>query len=134
MVSKLCCFQIQLVPLYDSAALDALLRGDDDFKTVASVGSTHRHKLVSAALAALEKRGPAAYFHLLHDEEASSLSDMVKSAVDAFFDNDLIRTSRMFLKSSRGSFGLCITSSLDADRQMALAARGGLYTLNPVDP
>jgi hypothetical protein len=55
-------------------------------------------------------------------------------SVDAFFDNDLIRTSRMFLKSSRGSFGLCITSSLDADRQMALAARGGLYTLNPVDP
>jgi hypothetical protein len=124
MVSKLCCFQIQLVPLYDSAALDALLRGDDDFKTVASVGSTHRHKLVSAALAALEKRGPAAYFHLLHDEEASSLSDMVKSAVDAFFDNDLMQTTRLVLSNSKGSFGLCINSSMDAHRQLCVAARG----------
>ena len=54
----------------------------------------------------------------------SQLEDFCVAAVDAFFDNDLIRTSRMFLKSSRGSFGLCISSSLDADRQMALAARG----------
>lgn len=55
---------------------------------------------------------------------SSQLEAFCTAAVDAFFDNDLIRTSRMFLKSSRGSFGLCISSSLDADRQMALAARG----------
>ena len=54
----------------------------------------------------------------------SQLEEFCRAAVDAFFDNDLIRTSRMFLKSSRGSFGLCISSSLDADRQIALAARG----------
>jgi|AntAceMinimDraft_11_1070367.scaffolds.fasta_scaffold31806_1 hypothetical protein len=40
------------------------------------------------------------------------LAQFCAAAVDAFFDNDLIRTSRMFLKSSRGSFGLCISSSL----------------------
>ena len=38
--------------------------------------------------------------------------------MDAFFDNDLIASTRMFLKSARGSFGLCVTSSLDAHRQV----------------
>ena len=52
------------------------------------------------------------------DEEEGSLGEFCTAAVDAFFDNDLIRSARMFLKSARGSFGLCVTSSLDADRQM----------------
>ena len=45
-------------------------------------------------------------------------------AVDAFFDNDLFWTTQTFLKNAKGSFGLCITSSLDADRQICLAAQG----------
>jgi len=44
--------------------------------------------------------------------------------IDAFFDNDLLNTTKIFLANASGSFGLCITSSLDAHRQLCLAARG----------
>ena len=44
--------------------------------------------------------------------------------MDAFFDNDLFFAAKTFLQNAKGSFGLCISSSLDAHRQVCLAARG----------
>ena len=40
------------------------------------------------------------------------------AAVDNFFDNDLIQSTRFFLKRATGSFGLCVNSSLDSGRQV----------------
>lgn len=52
------------------------------------------------------------------------LQQMVRCAIDAFFDNDLLQATRLFMARARGSFGLCITCSVDAHRQMILAAGG----------
>lgn len=54
----------------------------------------------------------------------ASLYAFCKATVDAFFDNDLLMATQIFLKNAKGSFGLCVTSSLDAHRQICLAARG----------
>jgi len=54
----------------------------------------------------------------------ASLYSFVNVTVDAFFDNDLLHTTKTFLANAKGSFGLCISSSLDAHRQICLAARG----------
>ena len=56
--------------------------------------------------------------------ENGSLKTFVHTTVDAFFDNDLLHTSRLFLENAKGSFGLCITTSMDAHRQVCFAARG----------
>jgi len=58
------------------------------------------------------------------DEECGNFDQFVKATVDAFFDNDLLNTVRVFLKNAKGSFGLCVTTSLDAHRQVAMAAKG----------
>ena len=60
------------------------------------------------------------------DEEhgGEGLTLFASTTVDAFFDNDLLNTSKIFLANASGSFGLCITSSLDAQRQLCVAARG----------
>jgi hypothetical protein len=54
----------------------------------------------------------------------SGLDQFVDAVINAFFDNDLFHSVRRFLTSARGSFGLGITCSLDAGRQMVVAARG----------
>ncbi len=48
----------------------------------------------------------------------------VTAAVDAFFDQDLLRATQMLLSNAKGSFGLFVSCSLDAHRQVVLAARG----------
>eukprot|EP00581_Thalassiosira_minuscula_P013408 CAMPEP_0183716566 /NCGR_PEP_ID=MMETSP0737-20130205/10436_1 /TAXON_ID=385413 /ORGANISM="Thalassiosira miniscula, Strain CCMP1093" /LENGTH=1583 /DNA_ID=CAMNT_0025945857 /DNA_START=119 /DNA_END=4870 /DNA_ORIENTATION=+ len=58
------------------------------------------------------------------DVEDSDLANFVRSAVDAFFDNDLLHATRLFLQSAKGSFGLMVASSIDAHRQVCFAARG----------
>ncbi len=58
------------------------------------------------------------------DEECGNFDQFVKATVNAFFDNDLLNTVRVFLKNAKGSFGLCVTTSLDAHRQVAMAAKG----------
>jgi len=57
-------------------------------------------------------------------EGGSSLLHFCRATIDAFFDNDLLLTTKRFLENAKGSFGLCVTSSLDADRQICLASRG----------
>ena len=48
---------------------------------------------------------------------------LVRSAVDAFFDQGLLAASRQLLETSMGSFGLVISHSLDADGEL-VASRG----------
>jgi hypothetical protein len=64
--------------------------------------------------------------YLTNDEEGgdATLLHFCLGTIDAFFDNDLFWTTKTFLKHAKGSFGLCISSSLDAHRQICLAARG----------
>ena len=96
-------------------ALDALLSESPDASdalTLRAMDDTHRARITRDVMASLEKAGPGDYFGLLHDEEASMLPDFVRATVDAFFDNDLMHTMRLVLGNSKGSFGLCITSSM----------------------
>jgi hypothetical protein len=61
---------------------------------------------------------------LAEDELPFDLQSFCAITVDAFFDNDLFWTTQTFLQSAKGSFGLCFNSTLDADHQLCLAARG----------
>ena len=58
------------------------------------------------------------------DVEDADLSLFVNSTIDAFFDNDLLHSMRIFLENAKGSFGICVTSSMDAHRQVVFAAKG----------
>lgn len=58
------------------------------------------------------------------DEEDADVERFVRSTIDAFFDNDLLHSTRLFLHNAKGSFGLVVASSLDAHRQTCFAARG----------
>ena len=65
----------------------------------------------------------------LIDSEAAyynrpSLFEFVKVTIDAFLDNDLFHAVAIFLDNAKGSFGLMVTSSLEASRQIVIAARG----------
>lgn len=50
--------------------------------------------------------------------------EFVRATIDAFLDNDLFQTTKYFLENAKGSFGLTVTSSLDASRRICIAARG----------
>jgi len=62
------------------------------------------------------------------DIESSGIKDPFESfcetTIDAFFDNDLFLTTKLFMENAKGSFGISVTSNLDSHRQMCLAARG----------
>jgi hypothetical protein len=53
-----------------------------------------------------------------------AVARFVDSAVGAFFEQDLFSAVRMLLGNAKGSFGLFVSCSLDAHRQVVLAARG----------
>ncbi|KAL3922859.1 MAG: hypothetical protein SGILL_001978 [Bacillariaceae sp.] len=53
-----------------------------------------------------------------------SLVELVTLTIDAFLDNDLFYTTKFFMKNAVGSFGVMVTSSIDAKRQICIAARG----------
>ncbi|KAH8068469.1 hypothetical protein JL721_6607 [Aureococcus anophagefferens] len=69
--------------------------------------------LARAALAELER-----------GKRAATVAGVARVAVDAFFDNDLLYSVRLFMQRAKGSFGLAVTSALDARRQLVIAARG----------
>lgn len=50
-----------------------------------------------------------------------ALVNMVTAAVSAFLHNGLYESTKRFLSTAQGSFGLCVSCSLDVDR-VALAA------------
>ena len=67
----------------------------------------------------------AALAPFVHDgENGTSLFAFCDSTIRAFFDNDLFAATKMFMANAIGSFGICVTSSLDAQRQLCMAARG----------
>ena len=106
-------------------ALDGILEEDDSL-TVRKVGSEKkwRRELTKLALDNLQRAGPDSYMNMPNDVEANALKELVAAAIAAFFDNDLMNTTKLVLGNSKGSFGLCITSSMDAHRQLCVAARG----------
>lgn len=67
---------------------------------------------------------PLEPFLHLDDESGDSLMTFCLATINAFFDNDLMFTTKTFLSHAKGSFGLCFNSSIDAHRQVCLAARG----------
>ena len=66
----------------------------------------------------------APFWDDVEEAESSSLWSLISATVDAFFDNDLFTTTKIFLRQAVGSFGLAITCSEDAGHQVCLAARG----------
>ena len=60
----------------------------------------------------------------MEEAHGANLFAFCKVTIDAFFDNDLLMTTKHFLKNAKGSFGLCVTCNLDSQRQLCLAARG----------
>lgn len=56
--------------------------------------------------------------------EDPDLANFVHITIDAFFDNDLLYSTRLFLQDAKGSFGLTIASSVDSHRQVCFASRG----------
>ena len=58
------------------------------------------------------------------DIEEGTVAKFISTAVSGFLNNDLMSSLQFFLKRAKGSFGLCVTSSIDAKRQLALASRG----------
>jgi hypothetical protein len=87
-----------------------------------------RHSFALRVLTRLEARSDILMKPLQQyftDEEGgASLLTFCLETIHAFFDNDLFMATKVFLKNAKGSFGLCVTSSLDANRQICMAARG----------
>ena len=78
-----------------------------------------RRAVIQALKAELGKAGILG----LGDSEKGHVFPFIEEAVAAFFDQDLLQAVRMFLMNAKGSFGLCVNSSLDAHRQIVVAAR-----------
>eukprot|EP00316_Scyphosphaera_apsteinii_P022917 CAMPEP_0119334028 /NCGR_PEP_ID=MMETSP1333-20130426/86522_1 /TAXON_ID=418940 /ORGANISM="Scyphosphaera apsteinii, Strain RCC1455" /LENGTH=1168 /DNA_ID=CAMNT_0007344241 /DNA_START=113 /DNA_END=3619 /DNA_ORIENTATION=+ len=57
----------------------------------------------------------------LSESEAAAL---IQSAVGAFFEQDLLAAGRKLLKFAMGSFGLVLSTSLDAQRELVIGSRG----------
>jgi len=76
----------------------------------------------------LQRGGPSAMATLAKfvssDAEDEELALFIRATVDAFFDNDLLHSTRIFLEDAKGSFGIMVSSSIDAHRQVCFAARG----------
>lgn len=57
-----------------------------------------------------------------------SATRFVDAAVDAFFDQTLVAAGRQLLGSAEGSFGLVLSSSIDAERDLVVGALTGQST------
>lgn len=53
-----------------------------------------------------------------------SVHELIEVTINAFFDNDIYGTTKLLLRDSVGSFGLMVTTSAEAQRQICIAARG----------
>jgi hypothetical protein len=98
-----------------------------------------RHSFALRVLTRLEARSGGILIKPLQeyftDEEGgANLLTFCLETIHAFFDNDLFMTTKLFLKNAKGSFGLCVTSSLDAKRQICMAARGQTVRIKVESP
>jgi hypothetical protein len=112
---------------YFSNALDeTLAQGKVSVRDMACRSAT-RDLLVDRVVAALEAN-PHALSGLgkrfIDEEMGASACEFVRVTWNAFFDNDSLFVMKTFLSRAKGSFGLMITNSLDAARQVCVAARG----------
>ena len=88
-----------------------------EVKTTSPLGdTTRRRRGPHFALSRLSK-------FVSSDAEDAEFARFINNTVDAFFDNDLLFSTRLFLRDAKGSFGLAVCSSLDAHRQVCFAAR-----------
>lgn len=86
-----------------------------------------RELLTDKILSAFEQSADGAFDCLkyyIDEEMGASKRHFVRATIDAFFDNDNLFVTKTFLTHAKGSFGLMVTNSLDAQRQLCLAARG----------
>ena len=111
---------------YFEAALTELLRSKSiDSISECEIERSNLAKVVSMKLQNnLGKISKEIKRHITDDEEGASLFHFITVTINAFFDNDLFFSTKTFLTHAKGSFGLCVTSSLDAHRQICFAARG----------
>jgi len=58
------------------------------------------------------------------EEDGASPFHFCQKVINAFWDNDLFFSVKQFMTFATGSFGLSVSSSLDAHRQLCLASRG----------
>ena len=56
--------------------------------------------------------------------DATAAKALVRVAVRAFFEQDLLAAARQLLANAIGSFGLVLSTSLDAPNELVVAARG----------
>ena len=56
--------------------------------------------------------------------DEATINAFVESSVDAFISQDLYTATRQLLGKAKGSFGLGMSHSLDASKELVLAARG----------
>jgi hypothetical protein len=106
-----------------SATVTDLIR--DQLEQILSVSGTHNSTVRASSkgasvTSAMEK---LSQFFSRNPEAGNSIFKFVRGTIDAFFDNDLLHSTRLFLENAKGSFGLCVVSSLDAGRQVCFAAR-----------
>lgn len=78
---------------------------------------------------AFELNSHKAFAALLNTDDlecstSGGTAGFARVTIDAFFDNDLLQTTKYFLENAKGSFGLFVSCSLDAHRSICLAARG----------
>jgi len=74
-------------------------------------------------------RFPEAWGEELMHGDKDCIGQFVRTTVDAFFDQDLLTAVRMFFRCAKGSFGVCMTNSLDVADQICLGARGQTISL-----
>ena len=58
------------------------------------------------------------------DDPAKAAEALVRTAVEAFFTQDLLAAGEQLLANAEGSFGLVLSTSIDASREIVVAARG----------
>ena len=58
------------------------------------------------------------------DDRAAAAEALIRCAVGAFFEQDLLAAGQQLLARSEGSFGLVLSSALDAANELVVAARG----------
>ena len=119
--------QYEEIGLFFERVLDKMLASGKS--TVRELGfQTNTRELMTDEITAiLENEGRTALSILkrtIDDEMGASLRQFVRVTIDAFFDNDSLFVTATFLANAKGSFGLCITNSMDAHRQLCVAARG----------
>jgi hypothetical protein len=57
-------------------------------------------------------------------DKTAAGKQLITAAVGAFFEQDLLAAGQQLLAKAEGSFGLCLSTSLDAANEIVVAARG----------